>query len=107
MQGRPTLICHGTGDDNVHFEQSVMLINELIRLGNGDFGPLAKEGGGRSLQGVAPLHPVVHTSCATSSGESQAKRAECWEMTPSTMATMRLEFSRTALHNTGVASQAL
>ena len=42
MQGRPTLICHGTGDDNVHFEQSVMLINELIRLGNGDFGPLTK-----------------------------------------------------------------
>jgi dipeptidyl-peptidase-4 len=37
FDGRHMIFCHGTGDDNVHFQQTVMLINALIELENNDF----------------------------------------------------------------------
>ncbi len=37
LAGRRIFICHGTGDDNVHFQHTVMLVNRLVELGNLDF----------------------------------------------------------------------
>ena len=37
LAGRRIFFCHGTGDDNVHFQHTVMLVNRLIELGNLDF----------------------------------------------------------------------
>ena len=37
LAGRRILFCHGTGDDNVHFQNTVMLVNRLVELGNFDF----------------------------------------------------------------------
>lgn len=33
LKGRRIFFCHGTGDDNVHFQNTLMLVNRLIELG--------------------------------------------------------------------------